>query len=289
MNRIRGRKKQICFVRLFHDDAYFISDDEGTEWEGLSNSLTKNLRQNGEISDVALAQDGSWVVVRETRFSASTGVSSSLTQRLANFYSQHSQRVRQAREEQERFARQQEEAAAAEREREAALAREAEAAAAAAAEREREIAAREAEAAAERERERATALERLRRKAEQEGRILSEVLDGQQEIQVLEGVIRRRKRDLQEALDSLPQAQRARVEANSGWNLHESPNTDRAPSACRPECVICHDAEAERALVPCGHHCFCDECALQLMRTTRSCPLCRVAATSSLRIFSQRP
>jgi hypothetical protein len=86
MNRIRGKRNQIQFVRLFDDDAYFISDDERTKWEGLNRpDLTKNLHQNGVICIVALAPDGSLVVVRENRFTASTGVFPRRTQRLASF------------------------------------------------------------------------------------------------------------------------------------------------------------------------------------------------------------
>lgn len=43
---------------------------------------------------MAVAQDGSWVVIRDHRFAASEGVSNELSRRLAEFYSNH--RARQA-------------------------------------------------------------------------------------------------------------------------------------------------------------------------------------------------
>lgn len=126
-------------------------------------------------------------------------------------------------EEQERFAREQAEAT--EREREPGVAHAAEAAVEAA----REAAAtREAGAVAERHCERVSALECLRQDSEQERRVLAEVWDERQEMQTLESIFRRRKRDLLEALVSLTQAQRARVEAFNGWGDHRHDVRPRA-------------------------------------------------------------
>ena len=93
---VRNRKRAVHFLRLFADDGYFISDSEGTEWVGVGIHCAEELKKSGggEVRDVAVAQDGSWVVIRDHRFAASEGVSNELSRRLAEFYSSH--RARQA-------------------------------------------------------------------------------------------------------------------------------------------------------------------------------------------------
>ncbi|KAL7550482.1 hypothetical protein ACHAWF_013705 [Thalassiosira exigua] len=97
MNRIHDNGKSIGFVRFepcMYGGGYFISDDEGTEWQGLGCPLDEELKNGGNdpILDLSIARDGTWVVVRPNRFSASTGVSSELTRRLAQFYKEHQER-----------------------------------------------------------------------------------------------------------------------------------------------------------------------------------------------------
>lgn len=40
-------------------------------------------------------------------------------------------------------------------------------------------------------------------------------------------------------------------------------------------CVICQDAEAQLAVVDCGHLSMCADCSKLVMATSRECPLCR--------------
>ena len=47
------------------------------------------------------------------------------------------------------------------------------------------------------------------------------------------------------------------------------------------ECVVCLDAPASMALLPCGHRCVCAGCA----GTVRACPICRGGVQGSVRIF----
>ena len=47
------------------------------------------------------------------------------------------------------------------------------------------------------------------------------------------------------------------------------------------ECTICLDADAEYAVVPCGHRCLCASC----IKAVSECPVCRQAMTAVLRIF----
>lgn len=288
--RIRGinnRKKAIQFIRLFDDGGYFISDDEGTQWNGLGIYHSKELKNgNGTVCDVATAKDGSWIVIRDNQPEISTCISPRLKQKLKSFYSQQRLRketrereisayiarvhqaeqerlareqaererlIRQAREEQERLAREAEE-----REK---LLREAE---------ERERLAREAK-----ERERLALEAAKRAKEEERERLELEELQEQcKEIEVLEKLVNRRKREVSSCLDSLPPAQRARITVE--WK-HMPPKV---------ECVICHDGEVEQALIPCGHHCLCDGCSTHLMSVARKCPLCREPVHSTLKIYS---
>jgi len=84
---------------LFADDGYFISDDEGTEWSGVGPHCRNELHGPGQVEDIAVAGDGSWVVIRPDRFDSSTGVDSRLTEHLAHFYREQRQRVNQQKQE----------------------------------------------------------------------------------------------------------------------------------------------------------------------------------------------
>ena len=45
-NGLTDKNKTINFIRLFHANNYFISDDEGTEWNGiLGEDLGKELKK----------------------------------------------------------------------------------------------------------------------------------------------------------------------------------------------------------------------------------------------------
>lgn len=51
-------------------------------------------------------------------------------------------------------------------------------------------------------------------------------------------------------------------------------------------CIICFEGKIEQyALVPCGHTYFCMTCIDKLMRTTKTCSVCRKQITSTLRIY----
>ncbi|KAL3769853.1 hypothetical protein ACHAW5_000725 [Stephanodiscus triporus] len=95
MNRINNKTTGIInCVRLFSSGAYFMSDSEGSEWKGLSTYLDKEVESGGrdKVLDVVVARDGSWIVIRPSRFIASEGVSDKLTNALKSFYSRHQQR-----------------------------------------------------------------------------------------------------------------------------------------------------------------------------------------------------
>ena len=56
----------------------------------------------------------------------------------------------------------------------------------------------------------------------------------------------------------------------------------RVSSRRATDCVVCMDAAATHALVPCGHKCVCESCASRLS----TCPTCRTPVQAHLRIFN---
>lgn len=275
LKRINSRKKEIQFVRLFGNGRYFISDDEGTEWRLNNEHLTTELKKPGAVEDVALAVDGSWLIIRENKFVASTGVDKDLDRKLAKFYADQrrwqNQRRQEIREARVREQEDEERAAAAivlERERVEREAREA-------AEREREereraqLRAREtdrAAAAQERvERDAATRISSLEAKLEKR------FLDEAREIKEMEENLQRRKLAL---LDEMPDG------------LHSRSGLSNTTAAAASTCVVCRDETAVVAVVPCGHLCLCTDCSVTCISDNQPCPLCRGEFERSLRIYS---
>eukprot|EP01026_Neomeris_dumetosa_P020824 TRINITY_DN1841_c0_g1_i11.p1 TRINITY_DN1841_c0_g1~~TRINITY_DN1841_c0_g1_i11.p1 ORF type:complete len:378 (-),score=50.75 TRINITY_DN1841_c0_g1_i11:604-1737(-) len=54
------------------------------------------------------------------------------------------------------------------------------------------------------------------------------------------------------------------------------------------ECVICLTAPKDTAVLPCRHFCMCQDCAKEVYRTSRQCPICRIKVSSLLQIRMQR-
>ena len=106
IKRILGYGGSINFVRLFSQRGYFISDSEGVDWSHLPNSLTSHLEEsdnNEDILNIAVAQDGSWVVIRTTRFNTFGVVSDNLKRRLKCFYEAQAAEELRKKEEMLRF------------------------------------------------------------------------------------------------------------------------------------------------------------------------------------------
>lgn len=51
------------------------------------------------------------------------------------------------------------------------------------------------------------------------------------------------------------------------------------------ECSICLDETVTHTLVPCGHCCFCQSCANQLVKSSQKCPICRSSITMTMRLY----
>lgn len=281
MKRINSRKKSVNFVRLFDHHSYFISDSEGTEWLGMGLHCNKELKKQDAIKDIAVATDGSWLIIRPNTFTASTGVDEDLTEHLIRFFREqkkrNSERGRQIREYNESIRRESEEREARERaEREAReraerLAREV----AEQGERERvEREAREAQA-----RRHAAELEKARKVESLESMLEERLQEESRAIQELEEHLRKRKRSLRASLESMSPARRARIQIRVVLSSNEA------------ECCVCHAATASRAVVPCGHQCLCDECSSILSASSleaRLCPICRGNLQSTLKIYVSR-
>lgn len=59
--------------------------------------------------------------------------------------------------------------------------------------------------------------------------------------------------------------------------------TDSLLSSAR--CMVCHEARVTHALIPCGHNCFCLDCAMEIVETDPTCPSCKATATTAIRIY----
>ena len=53
-------------------------------------------------------------------------------------------------------------------------------------------------------------------------------------------------------------------------------------------CLGCQSADIVAALVPCGHHLFCQSCAMDLVGRGGHCPVCHTTAKNMLRIYQAR-
>jgi len=312
LKRIHSRSKTIHFVRLFSSGQYLISDQEGLEWrlhnEHITNELQRN--QNGAVKDIALAGDGSWVIIRDNNFVSSTGLDERLKSALSRFYSeqrrygnQRSAEIREAkatnereRLERERAAQEAREAAErAEREREAAEREERERVQRETAEREeRERIRREAERAEREEREAieaaaAAQLNAATRISSLEAALEKRLIEEAKDIKDTEEKLRNRKRSFQETIQSMPPDAQSRINLD---NETSTTTTSTSSDNSNNTCVICHDGVSTMAVIPCGHVCLCNRCSDVCMsgqnqngQRQRSCPLCRGNMQSVLRIY----
>lgn len=60
------------------------------------------------------------------------------------------------------------------------------------------------------------------------------------------------------------------------------PQKSPEPDVIVGACVICMARSFTHALIPCGHYCLCETCAMVPMDT---CPLCRTDIQGTLRIY----
>lgn len=321
-----GSDGTVHMIRLFSRGQYYIEDDQGMEWSVLpNNSVERELRKNEVKEDVAIAGDGSWIIIREETFVCGRGIDSELTDKIRGFFTEQSERRR-------RREREIEEAAVIEERRRYFLWQHEVRYAASQAELAEELqrVQRFVDARAEQDRQRSLeqdsdtdsdadtycysegAAERAEEE-EEANRAAKESKESTFEVKLVEkltqekesidklatqlGVMRdnlgvlqdscstmqddldSRKRSLRESVEALPPAQRPR------WNLEEDKPSRRQE---KPQCVICQVEAPVRAVVPCGHVCLCDNCAVSISEresNDRLCPLCRGPVSSTLRIY----
>jgi hypothetical protein len=268
----------------------------------LENEMKRPPR---DIRDIALAGDGSWVVVRDNKYITSSHIDRRLASLLQQCFSDQrgwnntrSREIREARERtaqetreqhvredrerirgetaeregRERIIRETGEAQVRqERETEeqrVRILREAE-------ERQRQILVREK---AERERKAKEAIEvaASSRVSSLEAVLEKRLLEEAADIKTVEANLQKRKHSVQESLKELPPARRARI------------SLEKEGCSTQDFCVVCHDQKPVMAVVPCGHLCLCEGCSSSCMERSgsRLCPLCRGSMQSTMKIYT---
>jgi len=294
LGRIHSRSKSINFIRLFHDGQCVVSDEEGTFWLMHNHHCVKEVKKPGKVEDVAVAEDGSWVVIRENNFVSSTGVDKDLVKKLTKFFSDQRQWGNERRQEiQEAHAAVERERLAQERavrEVREAVERAAREAEEAAARDEIERLRREARATEraervriEREAEEAADLNAATRISSLEAKLEKRLIEEANDIKETEANLLRRKRSFHDAMQSMPPETQTRI------SLGDSQGADTARD--NNVCVVCQDEPAVMAVSPCGHVCLCSACSDACMNGRTGslvCPLCRGGMQSVLRIYLSR-
>ena len=146
-----------------------------------------------------------------------------------------------------------------------------------------ERAQRQREATQRSEREALERAHRLTREIiENEATILEDrIIEESKDITEQEVRLQKRKRSFHDSIEKIPIHRRARIDT-------ETSTIVTAPNAAA-ECVIYHTSPSLRAIIPCGHYCLCDDCAVTLVASSPAaslCPLCRGEIQNTLKIFS---
>ena len=99
----------------------------------------------------------------------------------------------------------------------------------------------------------------------------------------------------QEANDGLIEKVMEQIKTMKSNAERISPDTEekRVENKCNGEgrgddsklCVVCLDGERDYAIVPCGHRCLCADCKAEYEGNDAKCPICRVKAKMTIKIF----
>ncbi|GFH43916.1 hypothetical protein CTEN210_00390 [Chaetoceros tenuissimus] len=303
------RRGIINFIRLFDENKYFISHDRGTEWDLGNRHIDDTLQESTEnVHDIALANDGSWIIINDDGFESSNGIDKSLIKAIENFYSdqrrwmrerkaeirdydkEQSRLAEEARERSQREARLQREREELERRQRAEIEarlqremdelqrREREVREAAEARRraiEAEIARQARRRAIEAEilaRQAAIEREKLKQQSIFQKALINRVTEEANDIAEAERNIEKRKQSLKQTLEIIPESARPKISVEHG-------------NSSKNVCVVCQDENAVMAIVPCGHMCLCAECSSSIMTNDKKCPLCRIAIREIMKIY----
>ena len=274
----------INIVRLFHNGAFFIQTDKEDCWKGVPSSCQKDISDHiGTICDVALSRDGQWVKIGANGFAASSGIDDTLRAHLKDFYTKQLERQHQNKKNVETYKYY------AERSDEQRKKKEED-------EKERlrhlqMIDKKNAREARENRQEKER-LEEAKRDLESRTETVtkSEML-----IPIIKRELSDRKIALEEDIqmkqrllesESAKQEAKAReLEARELTQQNQSTNDGDAGL-----CVLCITEPAEKAVIPCGHLCFCEDCSQDYeiggsQSHRRVCPTCRQPIRQVVKIF----
>jgi len=81
--------------------------------------------------------------------------------------------------------------------------------------------------------------------------------------------------------ESPPQSSKDKVEEHDTHHHSDEEKSENPAS----ECVICYDGPKNMLLLPCAHIATCVTCTAQIMRTSKTCPVCRAKITQVLRTY----
>jgi hypothetical protein len=87
IKRMNSQNKTVNFVRLFGGSQYYISDETGKEWVIDGSYCSETVKKHNDVKEVAIAGDGSWVVICNDKYFSSTGVDEELDSALSKFFS----------------------------------------------------------------------------------------------------------------------------------------------------------------------------------------------------------
>ena len=220
----------------------------------LKNNHLQNEIKKGSVYDVAMANDGSWIVIRPDSIVSSTGVDNELKTKINQFYTEQREYNRKRSQEIIEYHHRNKREAREGRER-----------------KERETVERLARERAERERVEREAREAAERAESLEAKIEEKLLEEVKDIEEIEKRLKKRKRSVLDVMQEMSPARRSRISIG----MEETNDT-------KSICVICQDRSAQRAVVPCGHLCLCDSCSAANMEL---CPLCRGRVGSTIKIY----
>ncbi|CAJ1928648.1 unnamed protein product [Cylindrotheca closterium] len=93
LKQIHRRSQRVHIMRLFANGQYYIKDDNGEGWNSDSIYFDRELQSsNQKVEDVAMAEDGSWIILRSYDSVRSVGLDERLETLIEDFYTMQKER-----------------------------------------------------------------------------------------------------------------------------------------------------------------------------------------------------